>query len=139
VLAVDGDAPSAIAALDVHDVRAAWLNPDEAVALLAWAGASGGRHGRRRGAAAGRDLAWTVLRALLLLDVDALPSADAIARLRWLAWDTADVSTGWVLRVAIEDPEAELSWVIDAIDPADEQPVTSPPRKFGAARAAPPQ
>ena len=118
VLTVDGDAASAIAALGVGDVRAAWLDTGEALALLAWAGASGGRHGRRRGSAAGRDLTWALLRALLDLEDDAVPTATEIDRLRWLAWNAPDASGGWVLRIAVEDVDAGLSWAIDALDPS---------------------
>ena len=44
--------------------RLAVLTPAEALAWLAWAGASGGAHGRRRGNAIGRFGAWWVLAAL---------------------------------------------------------------------------
>jgi hypothetical protein len=118
VLAVEGDAASAIAALGRTDVRGAWLDATEAIALLAWVGASSGRHGRRRGAAAGRDLAWNLVRALLLLDPDEIPSADDMRRLRWLSWDASDASAGWVLRIAVEDVDGGMSWVVDALDPA---------------------
>jgi hypothetical protein len=117
VVAVEGDTRAAIGALGVRDVRGAWLDTGEAVALLAWAAASGGAHGRRRGAAAGRDLTWSFLRAVLLLDVDDHPAWDAVTRLRWLAWNAPDASTGWMLRFAVEDPDAGLAWAVDAVDP----------------------
>lgn len=118
VVAVAGDAAGAIAALGAREVRAAWLDPAEAIALMAWAGASGGHHGRRRGAAAGRDLAWAVLRALLALDIEEEPQPAAVAVLRVLAWHSADVSGGWQLRLAIEHPDEGVAWAIDAVDPA---------------------
>lgn len=118
VVAVEGGAASAIAALGVEDVRATWIDPTEALALLAWAGASGGRHGRRRGAAAGRDRTWALLRAVLDLDPEETPDAKAVRRLGWLAWSAPDVTSGWVLRIAVEDVDGGLGWSVDALDPA---------------------
>jgi len=118
VLAVEGDAATAIATLGVPDVRSAWLDTSEALALAAWAGASGGRRGRRRGAAAGRDLTWALLRALLDLDPDDFPTEGAVRRLRWLSWQAPDVTSGWVLRFAVEDVDWGRGWIVDALDPA---------------------
>jgi hypothetical protein len=118
VVAVEGGAASAIAALGVRDVRAVWIDPADALALLAWAGASGGRHGRRRGAAAGRDRTWALLRVLLDLDAEETPDAKAVRRLGWLAWAAPGVTSGWVLRIAVEDVDGGLAWSIDALDPA---------------------
>ena len=108
--------PAAIAVLGAREVRAAWLDPGEALALMAWAGASGGRHGRRRGMAAGRDLTWALFRALLALEPDEEPSADDVAALRVLSWSTDDVTTGWILRLAIEHPAEGVTWALDALD-----------------------
>jgi hypothetical protein len=122
VVAVEGDTTHAIAALGVHDARAARLEPSEALALLAWAGASGGRHGRRRGAAAGRDVAWAAAAALAGFDTDELVDEDAlgiaIAQLQWQVWSAPDVVTGWVLRLAVADAADGLAWAIDAYDAA---------------------
>jgi hypothetical protein len=118
VVAVEGGAGAAITALGVPSVHGARLDAGEAVALPAWAGASGGRHGRRRGAAAGRDLAWALLRAVLDVDHDEPLDGRDVERLRFVAWDAPDASTGWVLRLAIEDPVEGLAWAIDARDPA---------------------
>ena len=65
VVAVEGDAAGALRALGVPTARWAPLTTGEAVAWLAWAGASGGAHGRRRGAAAGRFGALWLVAALL--------------------------------------------------------------------------
>jgi hypothetical protein len=120
VVCVEGEAAHAISALGVRDVRAAGLDPAEALAVLGWAGASGGRHGRRRGAAAGRDAAWAAALALCGLDPSELPPprelGHAVAELRWTAWSAPDVVTGWVLRLAIEDPGDGIAWAIDATD-----------------------
>ena len=119
VVAVEGDTAHAIAALGEHAAR---LGPAEALALLAWAGASGGRHGRRRGAAAGRDVAWAAAAAIAGFDVDeALDEralGPAIAQLQWQVWNAPDVTAGWVLRLAIADEADGLAWAIDAYDPA---------------------
>ena len=89
--------------------------------MLAWAGASGGRHARRRGAAAGRDLAWAAAGALAGFDPEEplVPDrlGDAIGELRWYAWRAPDAVTGWVLRIAIEDPHDGIAWALDAVDP----------------------
>lgn len=118
VAAVEGDALAAIGGLGVADARGVWLDTGEALALVAWAGASGGRHGRRRGAAAGRDLAWALLRAVLGLAPDEPVPAGSVGRLGFVGWSAPDRSSGWVLRLAIEDPAQELAWAIDAWDGA---------------------
>lgn len=124
-VAVHGDAVDAVAALAPggdRDVRMTWVDGAEGMRLLAWAGASGGRHGRRRGAAAGRDAAWAAAAALAgfalgdPVEPDALGAA--IAELRWCVWSAADVAAGWVLRLAVEDPAEGLAWAIDAHDRA---------------------
>jgi hypothetical protein len=121
VVCVQGDAAAAIAALDTTGVvRSGWLDPREAHTLLAWVGASGGRHGRRRGTAAGRDLAWAAAAALAGYPPGDLPPADAlgaaVGELGWYAWQAPDVSTGWILRIAVEDATEGLAWAIDAVD-----------------------
>jgi hypothetical protein len=123
VVAVEGGALDAIAALHPPaGARGAWLDPAEALGLLAWAGASGGRHGRRRGAAAGRDVAWAAAAVLAgfapgdAVDEDAL--GGALGELQWFAWSAPDLTTGWVLRLAVADPGDALAWAIDASDPA---------------------
>ncbi|MFM8971423.1 MAG: hypothetical protein ACKOOG_02030 [Actinomycetota bacterium] len=122
IAAVRGDAISAIAALGVRAARGAWIDGAEALARLAWAGASGGVHGRRRGAAAGRDRAWVAAAAFAGFAPDEPPDADAlgaaIGELRWLVWDAADAGagSGWVLRLAVEDPTEGLAWALDASD-----------------------
>jgi hypothetical protein len=122
VVGVAGDVAAAIAALGVREVRGAWLDPAEAMTLLAWAGASGGRHGRRRGAAAGRDVAWATAAVLggfeLGEPVDGDALGHAISELQWYAWNAPDVTTGWVLRLAVADPVDGLAWAIDASDAA---------------------
>ena len=59
---VRGDALAAITALGHDRVRMGELTSPAALCTLAWAGASGGAHGRRPGAAAGRFAAWWAAR-----------------------------------------------------------------------------
>jgi hypothetical protein len=68
--------------------------------------------------AAGRFDAWWAAAALTDFEWPADPRelGDAIAALRWSVWDTGEPAFGWVLRIAVEDPEAELAWAIDAVD-----------------------
>jgi len=119
-IAVRGDALAAIAGLGRDRVRMAEVSPSEALRTLAWAGASGGAHARRPGAAAGRFAAWWAGAALTgLLEewpVDAAALGDALTRLRWYAWDGGGAATGWGLHLAIEDPASGRSWAVAAID-----------------------
>lgn len=120
VVAVEGTAEAAIAALGVDRARLAKAEPAVALAALAWAGASGGAHARRRGAAVGRFGAWWALAAVAgLLDHWPLPPDElgAVAHeLRWLQWAPKEATTGWSLHLAIEDKEERLSWAIAASD-----------------------
>ena len=88
-----GSADDAVRALGPPAWTTRPLTAAEAVAWLAWAGASGGAHGRRRGAALGRFGALWVLAAILdLADEWPVPldllgaRADA---LRWFWWEPA--------------------------------------------------
>ena len=49
VVTVDGTIEEAIRALGPHRVRMADVTPGQAMEAMAWAGASGGGHGRRQG------------------------------------------------------------------------------------------
>ena len=86
-------------------------------ALLAWAAADGGAHGRRRGAAAGRFELWWALAVLAGVDdqwpVD--PGPDA-ARLRVGLWLPEVAVTGWSCRLTVVDDEDGLAWALDASD-----------------------
>ena len=68
IVAVEGSAAAAVAALGVASGALAQIAPSQAMAWLAWAGASGGAHGRRRGAAIGRFGAWWTVAAVADLD-----------------------------------------------------------------------
>lgn len=118
---VDGDALAAIRALGLSTARTASLDTPEALAWMAWAGASGGAHGKRRGAAAGRYGAWWAIATICDLDwpVDPNLMTDAVNRLVFLWFDDGSPGTGWELRLAVSYPDEGLSWAISAVDQSD--------------------
>ena len=119
-VAVHGDGPSAVAALGPRSARMADVAPAAALAHLAWTGASGGAHGRRRGMASGRFAAWWAVAAMCgLLDRWPPPPdelGEAAGRLRWSAWDAGEPPTGWGLHLAVEDPVRGVAWAVAATD-----------------------
>jgi Family of unknown function (DUF6183) len=120
IVAVEGSAAAAVASLGVASGTLARIAPSEAMAWLAWAGASGGAHGRRRGAAIGRFGAWWTLAAMTDL-ADQWPAhpdeiGDALAALEWYWWDAGEPRLGWELQLAVADAAAGYSWAISAHD-----------------------
>lgn len=120
-VSVEGTAHHAIAALGVPVAYVAALDAKAALAQMAWAAASGGAHGSRRGTAAGRYLAWWVLAVLADLEWPANPDQleDAASALDWYWFDDGAPEGGWALRLALEDRSLGISWAISAIDIAD--------------------
>ncbi|HSQ37627.1 MAG TPA: hypothetical protein VLS92_07030 [Acidimicrobiia bacterium] len=123
---VEGDAAAAIAALGYGEVWAGELDGSAALAWMAWAGASGGAYARRRGAAAGRLAAWWAAAALAGLDWPVEPGVlgEALAAMRWLAWEPPEFTSGWGLHLAGEVPAEGLAFAIagaDAQREADEE------------------
>jgi len=121
VVCVTGDHRRALTALGQTSARVGPLAPSQGLAMLAWAGASGGAFGSRRGGAAGRWEAWWLLASLTdrrdaLDDIDALGHAAAL--LQWWAWDAEEPVTGWSLRLAIHDPIDDIAWAVVATDTA---------------------
>lgn len=120
VVCVEGDAASAIAGLEVARPHLAELTAAEALAWMAWAGASGGAHGRRRGAAAGRFGAWWLLAALgdLLDDWPVQPGQlhTVADELGWFWWHHGSLPSGWSLQLAVEDRDEGYAWAISAND-----------------------
>ena len=120
VSCVEGDVADAIGALGVRHARIAELDPATALAWVAWAGASGGAHGRRRGAAAGRFGAWWLLATLGDLVDDWPVEPDELgalaAELRWYRWDAHEPTVGWSLQLAVEDVANDTAWAITARD-----------------------
>lgn len=127
-VAISGSAATAIATLvsDGADRKVRWrrLEPGEAISLMAWAGASGGAHGRRRGAARGRFEAWWCASSLAgLLDEpdDPWPPdpdhiGEAVAEMGWWRWEVDGEQTGWHLNLAVEDPADGLAWALASGD-----------------------
>lgn len=118
--AVHGDAIGAIRGLGLRRALISSIDSRLAVSLMAWAGASGGAYGRRRGAAAGRFAAWWTLAALTdLLEGWPVPTeqlGEASARLQWYAWSDLAPPTGWTLHLAVEDARRGMAWAIAAVD-----------------------
>ena len=123
IACVSGGPAEALGAFGIARARLAPISGAEALAWLAWAGASGGAHGRRRGAALGRFGAWWTLAAL----IDALdewpPSPTMLGaeleRLRWWWWDAGEPATGWNLTLVVADESDEpVAWAIHANDAA---------------------
>ena len=119
-VAVRGDASAAIAALGVRRARAVEIDGATAMAHMAWAAASGGAHGRRRGMASGRFDAWWAVVALAGAQDDWPLPPDEVGEigssLRWWLWDAYEPKTGWWLRLAVDDPDEGLAWAIAATD-----------------------
>jgi hypothetical protein len=107
-------------ALVGQDAQLRELSPSEGFSWLAWAGASGGAHGRRRGNALGRYNAWWLV-ATLTKQIDQWPPAhdhmsQLVSRLRWWWFDAGQSPTGWQLQLLIADEQQGLSWAITARD-----------------------
>jgi hypothetical protein len=118
--AARGSETHALASIGIASATLRELEPTNALALLAWAGASGGAFGRRRGAAAGRDSAWWLLGALSGCS-DQWPLAndvmgDVLNSLKWWWLDADQSPTGWQLQLVIVDEQRGLSWAINARD-----------------------
>lgn len=117
---VEGAALDALRALGVRSARIAEIQAGEAIARLAWAGASGGAQGRRRGMALGRFSAWWVLGAIGHLD-DSWPPSDGdveelLGELRWYRWNAHEPDSGWRLQLLVENPVEGVAWAINATD-----------------------
>src|SRR5438445_192934 len=119
---VEGGVAGAIGSLGARSFLIGEVPAREALALMAWAAASGGAHGRRRGAAAGRSAAWWA--AAELTDLDWPPDPEELARemdrLRWYRWEPHEMTGGWNLHLAVEDRDDGWSAAIAAEDRSEE-------------------
>jgi hypothetical protein len=117
-VAVEGGISAAVAALGFDDVVAAAVEAPEAMAWMAWAGASGGAYGRRRGGPTGRFLAWWAAAAIAGLDwpVDPAELHEAAAGLKWMFWLPESDRAGWRLHLAVASPEEGVAWALSATD-----------------------
>jgi hypothetical protein len=115
---VDGDAIAAASVLTLDGLRVGELTAAEALQRFAWAAASGGVHGRRRGAALGRFLALWI--AHLVCDSPwPLPPAvleRGLERVRFHRWDEGEEEEGWVLRLAMAHEDEGWGAAIAATD-----------------------
>jgi hypothetical protein len=118
VTVLAGGPGDALAALGREaDLRA--LSVPQALARMAWAGASGGARGRRRGGAAGRAAAWWVAHVVTGLSFPADPDEleYELEELGWYAFGDRDGRTGWRLSLVVVG--AGWAAAIDAHDRDD--------------------
>jgi hypothetical protein len=115
---VNGTAEQAVGVVAGGSVVGVEITPAQGLARMAWAGASGGAYGRRRGSPMGRFAAWWAASVLTGNEWPADPDdlGEAISRLRWVAWEPVDARPGWSASVAIEDREAGRAWALLALD-----------------------
>lgn len=124
VVGVDGGPGAALRALGVASARVAPISPTDALAWLAWAGASGGARARRRGAASGRFGAWWTAAAIVGLDHggdDTLADladdlAEMLAAWQWWWFDTGEPDLGWSLQLVAHHPEDDVAFALSAHD-----------------------
>lgn len=120
-----GDTPDDVVGDIAADLACVEVTPGRALALLTWAAASGGAHGRRRGGAAGRLQAWWAAASLCGARDDWPPSdadtfvLDVMAGRRWWWWQPVPRPSGWLAGVAVGDPVAGLVHAALAVDDAD--------------------
>ena len=119
---VEGGATAAASLVSGDHLRIGPLEPEEALQRMAWAAAGGGAHGRRRGAAFGRSMAWYVagLAAGLRWPIEPAELGRALDGLAWYRWDEGEPEKGWVLRLAVEDASAGWAAAIGATDVLEE-------------------
>lgn len=118
--AVVGEAKDAIRAFGPKRVRMVEVELADAMAVMAWVGASGGAQGKRRGTPVGRAGAWWALACVLGLNEEWPVDPDELgsegAGLRWFVWDPGDRVGGWNFYLAVEDPMDGLAWAVSVVD-----------------------
>ncbi len=118
VTAIKGTAEAAIHALGTDTAIGAEVALATAVSHMAWAAASGGAYGTRRGSPVGRSHAWFA--AATLLDVGPHELSSFTNTGRWLLWGHPRQASGWQLGVAAEHDG--LAWALYATDHTDDEP-----------------
>jgi hypothetical protein len=117
---VEGGAEDAISAITFGPVVYGELGPAEAVQRLAWTAASAGAHGRRRGAAFGRSMAWHVTAVLADLEwpLDPRSLGTEVSALKWYRFEeTQDEQLeGWFARLAVADETHGWAAALSASD-----------------------
>jgi hypothetical protein len=114
-IAVEGGIEQLAAVSPRPMLRTAPLSSGQALEWLAWCGASGGSHGRRRGASSGRFGAWWMVGALAgltdrwdeLQEAEDLSTAlgHACTRLQWFRIDTGERHSFELALVAVDHDE----------------------------------
>jgi hypothetical protein len=119
---VRGDAVGAASCLTLDQLRIGPLTVAEALQHMAWAASSGGAHGRRRGAAFGRFLAWYTAAVLTGFRWPVEPHGlfEALNRLRFYRWDEGSAESGWTLRLVVEEPVERWAAALGATDLLEE-------------------
>ncbi len=117
---VEGSPENALHALGIPCAQLFELDHRTAIQWLAWAGASGGAHGKRRGAATGRFGAWWLLSHIIGIG-DEWPNdphelGSIATSLRYWWWDTNEPRTGWEIRLIIEDESEGVTCALSAHD-----------------------
>lgn len=117
----EGNAHAAVTAVGITAARLGSVTAPEAVSLLAWAAASGGAMGRRRGAATGRGEAWWLLSVFLGIDepwpVDADELGALVASLEChVLIDDEAPTAGWGLGLVLVDTDENVSCALVARD-----------------------
>ena len=118
---VEGGLHEALHALGTDECIAVRIDPADGMAQLAWAGATGAAHGKRRGLATGRSNAWWFVSVFAGLD-DAWPCdpaelGEVIDGMEWWHWSTGDDS-GWNTNLVIVDNDEGLACALLAHDRA---------------------
>jgi resuscitation-promoting factor RpfA len=124
-VAVQGSAEDAIAALGHTECLLADASAADAFARIAWAGASGGAYGRRRGGSVGRFVAWWLAATLtdLAWPVDPAHMESAVTELRWVVWEPPGFTGGWSACVAAESSAEGMAWALETVDSHREEDV----------------
>ena len=112
-----GSVEEAIRSLPGPKINKRKILPRDSFALMAWAGASGGSHGRRRGAAFGRFAAWWlgVVATGLEWPADGQELGARIEQIEWFTWQP-EVESGWHLQLALGDSAGNWGAAISAVD-----------------------
>lgn len=121
VSTIEGSAAGAVAALGFDEFNIGEITTADAFAMMAWAAASGGAHGKRRGAAYGRYAAWWAGCTLSDLEWPPNPSelGAAVTNLDWFLWKPPASLQGWNLHLAAASREG-WAVAIGATDVLDE-------------------
>ncbi len=124
IAVAEGGLEQALGALNISHPRIARITAQEALAQLAWAGASGGAHGKRKGVATGRSDAWWFLATFTGLaedwPCDAEELGEVLESLDYFVFthDEAPMA-GWNIALVIVDPDEGLAVALHATDQQD--------------------